>query len=114
MPKTTPGRALREARTRAGVSLDYAAAYTQFKLGKSMGISREQIRKMEANLVAPRDWNAGALLVLAELYDVDPDRLIPDAVDTTGLEYFVSLQAVISDLREHSSAWNMVCAGQVA
>ena len=103
MPKTQPGKALRYARTHSEATLDYAAAYTQFRLGKALGISREQLRKMESNLIPLDKWNVAALMVLAELYEVTPETIIPAGVDTTGLRYLTEIpQETLEQAFQHS------------
>jgi hypothetical protein len=71
------------------VTLDYAAVYSQIKLGRSMGISREQIRKMEAGLVPPKDWNAAALAALADCYGCKVREIMPPEVDKAGLAFII-------------------------
>lgn len=112
MPKTQPGKALRLARDHAEVTLDYAAAYTQFQLGKALSISREQLRKMEANLIPLDKWNVAALVVLADLYEVAPETIIPAGVDVTGLRYLTDIsQETLDQVLQHSPC-NPLDAGQ--
>jgi DNA-binding XRE family transcriptional regulator len=114
MPKTAPGRALRKARVVSGVTLDYAAAYTQFKLGKSMSISREQLRKMESNMVEPEMWNAAALVALAELYGVAPSEIIPPEVNQAGLRFIADWVSRPSEQAILPYAHNAKVPGQTA
>lgn len=114
MPKRTPGTALKEAREAVDVSLDYAAAFTQFKLGKSLGISREQLRKMEHGAIDARNWNVAALLALADCYGCSVERIMPPEVNKAGLPFLVEAWQSVPEQVKRRSRCNTVLAGQAA
>lgn len=75
------GKRLERAREQAGLRLDDASVRLRDLVGPVLGVSRETIRRYEADLVPEEKWDPVVILALADIYGVPIAQLSPVALD---------------------------------